>query len=112
MDVSDGLIGDLAHICTEIKVGALINVDLVPEAPAVIACFGESGLAMALTGGEDYELLFTAGPQIMNKVIKAMPASVTVVGEITAENTGKVKMVDNSGKLYRIKKTGWDHFSK
>ena len=67
---------------------------------------------MALTGGEDYELLFTAGTQIMNKVIKAMPCPVMVVGEITAENTGKVKLVDNSGKPFRIKKTGWDHFSK
>jgi thiamine-monophosphate kinase len=112
MDVSDGLVGDLAHICAESKVGARINVDLVPVAPAVTTCFGESGLAMALTGGEDYELLFTAGTQIMNKVIKAMPCPVMVVGEITAENTGKVKLVDNSGKPFRIKKTGWDHFSK
>jgi len=48
----------------------------------------------------------------MNKVIKAMPCPVMVVGEITAENTGKVKLVDNSGKPFRIKKTGWDHFSK
>jgi thiamine-monophosphate kinase len=112
MDISDGLIGDLAHICVESKVGARINVDLVPVAPAAGDCFGEIGLEMALTGGEDYELLFTAGPQIMNKVIKAMPCPVTVVGEITAENTGKVKLFDNSGKPFKIKKTGWDHFSR
>ncbi len=112
MDVSDGLVGDLTHICAESKVGARINVDLVPVSPAATACFGEMALEMALTGGEDYELLFTAGPQIMNKVIKAMPCPVTVVGEITAENTGKVKPVDNSGKPFRIKKTGWDHFNK
>ena len=112
MDVSDGLIGDLAHICAGSKVGARINVDLVPVAPAVTACFGELGLEMALTGGEDYELLFTAGPVVMSKVLKVMPCPVTVVGEITAENTGKVKMVDNSGKTFNTKKTGWDHFSK
>ena len=112
MDVSDGLIGDLAHICAGSKVGARINVDLVPVAPAVTACFGELGLEMALTGGEDYELLFTAGPVVMSKVLKAMPCLVTVVGEITAENTGKVKLVDNSGKTFNTKKTGWDHFSK
>ena len=73
MDISDGLIGDLAHICTESKVGAQINVDLVPVSPAVKACFGERALEMALTGGEDYELLFTASPPVMNKVKKAMP---------------------------------------
>jgi thiamine monophosphate kinase len=66
---------------------------------------------MALTGGEDYELLFTAGPQIMNKVIKVMPCPVTVVGEITTENTGKVKLVGKKGKPFTIKKTGWDHFN-
>jgi thiamine monophosphate kinase len=67
---------------------------------------------MALTGGEDYELLFTANPAVMDKVIKAIPCPVTVVGEITAENAGKVKLMDNSGKPYHITKTGWDHFSK
>ena len=112
MDISDGLVGDLAHICTESQVGALINVDLVPVAPAVAACFGERALAMALTGGEDYELLFMANPLIINKVKKAMPCPVTVIGEITVENTGKVKLVDNSGKPFSIKKTGWDHFSR
>jgi thiamine monophosphate kinase len=48
----------------------------------------------------------------MLKVIKTMPCPVTVVGEITAENTGKVKLVDNSGKPFSINNTGWDHFSK
>ncbi len=112
MDVSDGLIGDLAHICAESKVGARINIELVPVAPAVTACFGEKALELALTGGEDYELLFTASASVMNKVVKAMPCPVTIVGEITAENIGKVKLVDNSGKPYCTKKAGWDHFSK
>jgi thiamine monophosphate kinase len=47
----------------------------------------------------------------MNKVIKVMPSPVTVVGEITAENTGKVKLVGKKGKPFTIKKTGWDHFN-
>ena len=72
MDISDGLIGDLAHICQESKVGAQINIDLVPVSPAVKDCFGERALELALTGGEDYELLFTASPRVMNKVKKAI----------------------------------------
>ena len=112
MDISDGLIGDLAHICTESKVGALINVDLVPVSPAVTACFGGRAREMALTGGEDYELLFTASPPVMDKVIKAMPCPVTVIGEISAEKPGKVKLVDNQGKAFSLKKIGWDHFNK
>ena len=83
MDISDGLVGDLTHICQESKVGARINVDLVPVSPAVKDCFGERALELALTGGEDYELLFTASPLVMNKVKKAMQCPVTVIGEIT-----------------------------
>jgi thiamine-monophosphate kinase len=110
MDISDGLIGDLAHICIESKVGALINVDLVPVAPGVKECFGQRVLELALTGGEDYELLFAASPLVMNRVIKAIQCPVTVIGEITAEKTGKVRLIDNQGKNFNIKKTGWDHF--
>jgi thiamine-monophosphate kinase len=112
MDISDGLIGDLAHICVESRVSAQVNVDLVPVSPSVQACFGEQALGMALTGGEDYELLFTAGPPVMNKVKKVIPCPITVIGEITADKIGKVKLVDSQGKAFNLKKTGWDHFSK
>jgi thiamine-monophosphate kinase len=112
MDLSDGLIGDLAHICQESKVGAQINIDLVPVAPAVKKCFGQRALEMALTGGEDYELLFTASQQVMNKVKKAMQCPVTVIGKMMEEKAGKVKLIDNQGKNFNIKKVGWDHFIK
>jgi thiamine-monophosphate kinase len=111
MDISDGLVGDLTHICQESKVGAQINVDLVPISPAVEVCFGERALELALTGGEDYELLFTASPRVINRVKKAIQCPITVVGEITAEKIGKVTLIDSQGKLFNLKKTGWDHFS-
>jgi thiamine-monophosphate kinase len=112
MDISDGLIGDLTHICQESKVGAQINVDLVPVATAVKVCFGQRALELALTGGEDYELLFTATPTVMNKVKKAIQCPITVIGEITAEKVGKVTLIDIQGKPFKLKKTGWDHFTK
>jgi thiamine-monophosphate kinase len=112
MDISDGLVGDLRHICQESKVGAQINIDLVPVSPPVKECFGERGLELALNGGEDYELLFTDNPQVMNKVQKAMQCPITVIGEITSEHVGKVTLIDSQGKPFRINKTGWDHFSK
>ena len=112
MDISDGLIGDLAHICQESKVGAQINVDLVPVAPAVKECFGECTLELALTGGEDYELLFTASPEVMNRVMKAISCPVTIIGEITAEKVGKVTLINSQGKSFNTKKAGWDHFTK
>jgi thiamine-monophosphate kinase len=112
MDISDGLVGDLTHICQESEVGAQISVDLVPISPAVITCFSEQALEMALNGGEDYELLFTASPQVMNKVKNTIQCPVTVIGEITAEKIGKVILIDSQDKPFRIKKTGWDHFSE
>ena len=112
MDISDGLIGDLAHICMESKVGALINVDLIPVAPAVKECFGQRALELAMTGGEDYELLFTASPTVINKVKKAIQCPITVIGEITAKKVSKVTLIDSHGKKFKTKKTGWDHFIK
>ena len=112
MDISDGLVGDLAHICQESKIGAQINVDMVPVSPAVLAGFGERALELALNGGEDYELLFTASPRVINNVKKAIQCPVTVIGEITAEKAGKVTLIDSQGKSFSIKKTGWDHFTK
>jgi thiamine-monophosphate kinase len=112
MDISDGLVGDLTHICQESEVGAQINADLVPISPAVITYFGEQALELALNGGEDYELLFTASPQVMNKVKNTIHCPVTVIGEITTEKIGQVTLIDSQGKPLRIKKPGWDHFSE
>jgi thiamine-monophosphate kinase len=89
-----------------------LNVDRAPVSKAAQACFPEIALELALTGGEDYELLFTAPERILSKVRKAIDCPVTVVGEITAENPGKVTLVDGAGKPFRLNKTGWDHFGQ
>jgi thiamine-monophosphate kinase len=112
MDISDGLLGDLRHICTESSVGVKINVDLVPVAPAVKECFSDRALEMAMTGGEDYELLFTASPAVMKKVQRAAICPITIIGEIIEDKAQKVVLVDNNGKRFSLKKTGWDHFLK
>ncbi|MDP2919050.1 MAG: thiamine-phosphate kinase [Dehalococcoidia bacterium] len=112
IDISDGLVGDLTHICEMSKVGARLNVDAVPVSPAAKVCFPEKALELALTGGEDYELLFTAPTRVMPVVRKALACPVTVVGEITADHPGKVVLVDGAGKPYTMKKSGWDHFGQ
>ena len=60
IDISDGLIADLAHICHQSQVGARVEIDRVPIHPAAKANFGDRSRELALSGGEDYELLFTA----------------------------------------------------
>ena len=112
MDISDGLVGDLTHICEMSRVGAVINIDRVPISPTANKYFGEKALGFALGGGEDYELLFTARARVVQRVKKSMDCPVTIIGEITSEHPGKVVLVDSSGVVVNLKKRGWDAFKK
>lgn len=111
IDISDGLISDLNHICKASQVGARIEVDRVPIQPEVKAKFMDIFLELALSGGEDYELLFTGGAEVINKVKKAASCPITVIGEIVADKTGKIILVDRKGKPFNLGKTGWEHFA-
>jgi thiamine-monophosphate kinase len=112
MDISDGLVGDLTHICEMSRLGACLNIDLVPVSPVAEACFGDKALELALNGGEDYELLFTASARVIPRVKKALDCPVTVIGEITANNPGKVMLIDKAGSPIDLKRKGWDAFKK
>jgi len=109
IDISDGLVADLNQICKASQVGARIEIGRVPVEPAVKTAFGERALELALSGGEDYELLFTAPAEIVAKVKKAASVPVTPIGEIT---TGKgVTLVDKAGNPFALKRSGWEHFT-
>jgi thiamine-monophosphate kinase len=61
-----------------------------------------------LSGGEDYELLFTAEAEIVDKLKKAASCPITVIGEVT---DGKgVSLIDKQGKPFKLAKAGWEHF--
>ena len=110
IDISDGLLADLGQIGKASRVGAKIEADRVPVEPEVKAGFGDKALELALTGGEDYELLFTAGAEIIDKVKEAASCPVTVIGEIT---TGEgVTAVDRQGNPVDSGKSGWEHFTR
>ncbi|MDP2931279.1 MAG: thiamine-phosphate kinase [Chloroflexota bacterium] len=110
IDISDGLIADLHHVCRASRVSARIDVDLVPIHPAVKASFGEKARDMALSGGEDYELLFTGPAKVISKVKTAASCPVTIIGEITAGKPGQIALTDRRGKPYELGKDGWEHF--
>jgi len=112
IDISDGLISDLHHICQLSQVGARIEVERVPIAPAVKANFGAKALELALSGGEDYELLFTARAGVIEQVKSAISCPVTVIGEIVADRASKITLVDNKGNPFSLPRTGWDHFAR
>ena len=112
IDISDGLISDLNHICQSGQVGARIEVERVPIAPTVKANFGTRALELALSGGEDYELLFTARPGVIESVRSAVSCPVTVIGEIVADKASKITLVDKKGNPVSLPRTGWDHFAR
>ena len=111
IDISDGLISDLDHICKASQVGARIEVDRVPIASAVKANFGDRALELALSGGEDYELLFTASTKVIDKIRATASCPITVIGEIVADKTGRITLVDRQGNPFRLDKKGWEHFT-
>jgi thiamine-monophosphate kinase len=110
MDISDGLTSDLNHICRASRVGSVLNVDTVPVHPSIKTAFGDNALDMALSGGEDYELLFTAGHDIMEDIEKQLDCPVTVVGKIVADDNCRITLLDGSGKIYTPSGKGWNHF--
>ena len=117
IDISDGLLADMGHLCRASDVGAKIEADWVPIHPLMKEAFPVEYLDLALTGGEDYELLFTAEKDNMNNVkamLEALPdgadCPVTVIGEITGEPG--VSLLRRDGRTYLANGQGWDHFKK
>ena len=110
IDISDGLISDLNHISKASKVSARVEVERVPIEPMVKEGFDEKrALELALSGGEDYELLLTAGAEVIDRVKKTASCPITVIGEIAA---GKgVTVVDRQGKPIDVGQAGWEHFT-
>ena len=110
IDVSDGLSSELFHICTQSKVGCKIYEEKLPLDPQVIsACeeFDIDSTMVALSGGEDYELLFTVSIDDYEK-IKGNP-HLTVVGHITEENQG-LQLITRANQEIELKAQGWNSF--
>jgi len=110
IDVSDGLIADLDHVCECSKVNARVNVEQVPIHPAVRANFPDHR-ELALCGGEDYELLFAADAATITRARQKLNCPITVIGEITDHALPtRVTLIDNQGNTIPYRKGGWEHF--
>ena len=114
IDISDGLAGDLTHLCEASVVGAIISEKSLPIEPAVKALaknLNQSVLQWALYGGEDYELLFAIPAKdfanIKQKLEPVIP--VTVIGHITEVDQG-LRIEKSNGKTVPIEAKAWDHF--
>jgi thiamine-monophosphate kinase len=110
IDISDGLASEIFHICQQSRVGALIEESGVPihEQTQLLALkFKLDPITCALSGGEDYELLFTIDPQDVDKV-RFLP-DIYIAGEILEAKDG-VKLNTKGGNLHELKAQGWRHF--
>lgn len=108
IDISDGLSSELFHICTQSKVGCKIYEDKLPLDPQVISTceeFDIDSTMVALSGGEDYELLFTVSISDFDK-IKGNP-NLTVIGHITEENQG-LNLITRANQEIELKAQGWN----
>lgn len=107
IDTSDGLSTDLAHICEESGVGAELQAEAIPRAsmgkPA-----REVDLQLALHGGEDYELLFTAprGKRVPSRIAGV---TVTQIGEVTR---GRKMFLRERDRVSELRSQGWEHFQR
>jgi thiamine-monophosphate kinase len=110
IDVSDGLASEIKHICEQSKKGCHIYEEKIPIDPMTYDTAREFGLdptVCALSGGEDYELLFTIKQADYDK-IKDSP-DISVIGHITDLASG-CQLITKSGNQHEIKAQGWNAF--
>jgi len=114
MDISDGLVGDLAHICEASGVGAEIGAHEVPLSPAAAAVLATDAklLATILNGGDDYEILATvpeAAAAIFSADAEAAGVQITRIGTIVA-GKGPPVVRDFAGKVLKLAAASHTHF--
>jgi thiamine-monophosphate kinase len=111
MDISDGLVQDLGHICRASHLAATIDAEHVPLSPQARAA-GPSWLETCLTGGDDYELLLALPPSREAALRVAASDRGIPVTRIGAFHSGppEVKVRAANGELLALKKGGWSHF--
>ncbi|NLX91385.1 MAG: thiamine-phosphate kinase [Firmicutes bacterium] len=116
IDISDGLAGDLYHICESSGVGALLEVSRLPVSESVkqaAATLGSSFLDWVLYGGEDYELLMTIPPGCVagvKKAVEMLGTNLSVIGKVLHKREG-IKILSKKGAAFELEPRGFDHFA-
>jgi thiamine-monophosphate kinase len=115
IDISDGLSSEVHHLCRMSRAGARIEGGAVPihaETDAIARLCEEEGLAFALSGGEDFELLFTVAPHDVEAVTRAVQEAtgtpVSVIGEAVPPEEGV--RIRRAGAWHPLESSGYEHF--
>lgn len=118
IDVSDGLVADLRHLCDVSNLAAIVEVARVPlsrAASAAITAHPEC-LSLALTGGDDYEILFAAPPAVASDIAelsRTFDLPITAIGSLgprAIKAGNSVTLLDGSGQSMPLGLQGWRHF--
>ncbi len=117
IDVSDGLSSDVGHVCDRSGVGVRLWAARLPISSAarrVAELIGKPPWRLALEGGEDFELCFTAAPEAVETLADAVQhqtgTPVTVVGEVLPADEGRWLVLED-GREVPLEARGWEHFS-
>ena len=118
IDTSDGLLGDLGHICFESGVGAVLHEERLPVSKALRQFAEKSGgnpMDYVLKDSDDYELIITCAPEhvarIRDAIAKEDDIPVAEIGSITGDK-GRIELMSPSGISRSVGLSGWDHFAK
>lgn len=118
VDVSDGLVADLTHICKQSGCHATLHADRLPISHELVIAQGlANAWQCALGGGDDYELLFTAAPKheaALAKLASVQALAITRIGTIDARHASAdcVRVLDANGLPVKISRRGYVHFSE
>lgn len=118
LDVSDGLLADLGHLCEASELSAVIEAPRVPLSTAARAVLATlpGHITTVLTGGDDYEILFTAPPEAVNELAelsRTLNVPITSIGRMRSPSIGKrshITVLDESGEPLIFDRRGWTHF--
>jgi thiamine-monophosphate kinase len=115
IDISDGLIADLGHICERSRVAAVVGLpDLPCSALLKRKLYRPAARAALLSGGDDYELCFTAGRgqrEAIGRIARRLRLKLTRIGSIARRRgTPRVTVLDAAGRPITVKRGGYEHF--
>jgi thiamine-monophosphate kinase len=116
IDISDGLSADLWHILQESGSGAIIRAESIPVAECVRSVDAADGrvdpLDLALSGGEEYELLFTIKPEHLERAYQLLAGFGLPVAEIGRVVSAPGLKLERGGQLLDLAPSGYEHFSR